>query len=108
MASWSKFHERHGSITAKRPNYVYGSYISDPRQYERSSEKGSMLTKVVSCLGCLLGAKGPSRRDTRNQNGSPKYTYNYSSSGQQYNDHEPFVSGRRSRNRTQGNINYLQ
>lgn len=53
-SSWTKFHERHGSST--KPQYICGPYISDPSQYyagqlSSKQKKGSMLKKVVSCLG---------------------------------------------------------
>ena len=125
MSSWSKFHEKHGNVTSKRPRQVYGSYISDPRQYERSaSRKRSIMTTVVSCLGCLVGRGGgggggsPSRRrmkeeiDTRYMYNNTNNSFEFSRSTVHYLDSEPIMKkGRRfqtRRNKSRGNINYLQ
>lgn len=137
MESWSKFHERHGNSSSKRPVHMYGSYISDPRQYERSNErKASAFTRVVSCLGCLVGKgvgsnsrhHGHSSRSIRTkQSVDTRYIYNMNdsfetgmrsssptsilSSPVQHRDSEPFTrtSWRLSkRSKSRGNINYLQ
>lgn len=88
--SWSKFHEKHGSST--KPQHIYGSYISDPRQYERSSQnKLSLLTKVFSCLGCLIGKGGGNHshhsRPSMQQNINTRYIYNLSSNNDFNYDH---------------------
>mmetsp|Transcript_24900 Transcript_24900/g.37211 ORF Transcript_24900/g.37211 Transcript_24900/m.37211 type:complete len:136 (+) Transcript_24900:272-679(+) len=135
MESWSKFHERHGNNTSKRPIHIYGSYISDPRQYERSNEKkGSAFTKVVLCLGCLVGKGGGghrsehrSRSSRTRQNVDTRYIYNMngsfergmrsssptsilSSPAPQLDNESYFRSNWRlsKRSRSRGNINYLQ
>ncbi len=125
MSSWSKFHEKHGNVTSKQ---VYGSYISDPRQYERSAtRKRSMMSKVVSCLGCLVGKNvieshgherpGASRNNRMKENIDTRYMYNNSTSFEHsrkkyYVDNEPLMKKGQMfqlrRNRSRGNINFLQ
>ena len=73
--SWATFHQRHGSDPNNHnnssrhhhhPHYknntiIYGSYTTDPRQYESDVNKCSswtLLGRVVSCLGYLVGAGG--------------------------------------------------
>ncbi len=128
MSSWSKFHEKHGNVTSKRPQQVYGSYMTDPRQYERSTNRQkSMMTKVVSCLGCLVGKPGlyqnhHQHHRSRNiqENIDTRYMYNTTNSfeyrersaGHNYLDKRSIMKSRGRfqirRNRSQGNINYLQ
>ena len=115
MSSWSKFHERHGNVTSKRPQHVYGSYISDPRQYERSSaQKGSMLTKVVSCLGCLVGKGSLSKRPGSRRKGKTDTRYMYNENSYEYgrssamHNFDPAMKTGRTTRRGKGNITYLQ
>ena len=124
MSSWAKFHQRHGSIASKKPQQIYGSYISDPRQYERSAaKKASLLSKLVSCLGCLVGRGGMNQnnhsRSKMQQNIDTRYMYNMSSMSNEYDNRfesmpmverypAPRPSSGLKRNKSRGNINYLQ
>jgi len=136
MSSWSKFHERHGNITSKRPQYVYGSYISDAREYERSTnQKNNMFTKVVSCLSCLVGKGGSNSNSndndhhrSRTKDVDTRYMYNDNGEsferGKLRNHYEedsilrtrlrssgrrsPLTRGWSSSRRNRGNISYLQ
>ena len=131
MSSWAKFHETYGTST--KPQHVYGSYISDPRQYyDRSAHKRwSFITQFFSCLGCLIGrrAGGHGDRDiinthhyrsrTPQKNVDTKYMYNRNtfeynpvSTGNRFENRRSPTRNTRStmfrQSRSKGNINYLQ
>lgn len=115
MESWSKFHERHGSEV---PKAIYGSYVTDPRQYDQhmsTENKQPVLRKFMSCLSCLVGGGGLFRSRKEQKMAAYSYSYDvensYTSGG--YYDTDPYAvrytrPARKKSRPLRGNVSYVQ
>lgn len=117
MESWSKFHERHGS---DGPKPIYGSYVTDTRQYgehmNNPENKQPVFRRVMSCLGCLVGGGGIFRSKKGDHLNMHSYSYDVDNSQGYYGTDTPYAvrksrfaaPARKNQKPLRGNISYLQ